>query len=182
MGDVLTAKTTVEMEATRTVGMDVADQKWTPKVTIQRSWADGTGTGAAQDVFCVSRSITAAAFENIDLTAAAQDDDDGDAVRTVVFVQVKAILIENTTAAGTGGYLVVGGGTDNGAAADAWIGTAGQGWFSADAGLMHIPNQGVLYMEAPPGITVTNATNDILGLGAVTQDQTYTLWIIGDTA
>ena len=182
MGDVLTATTSLEHSAKRTVGMDKGEQTWTSTLTSQRTWADGTGTGAAQDVFCVTRTITAAAFENLDLTSLTQDDDDGTTVRTVTFVQIKAIMIKNTTAAGTGGYLVVGGGTDNAGAADAWTGTAGQGWLVDDSDLLHIPNDSEICMTFGPGVSVTNTSNDILGLGAVTQDQTYTIHIIGDTA
>ena len=182
MADTLSAKTTIEFAATYSQPMDSGVSKWTPTVTSQRSWADGTGTGAAQDVFCVSRTIAAAAFENLDLTALVQDDAAAATVRTVVFVQIKAILIRNTTAAGTGGYLTVGGGTNCGGAADAWVGTAGQGWLKDDTDLLYIPNDSEICMTFSPGVTVTNTDADVLGLGATTQNQTYTIMILGDTA
>ncbi len=179
MADILSAATTVEISSTRTVGMDKASQTWTPTNTRQRTWANGTGSSQAEDHFCVTRSITAGAFENLDLTNLTQDDDDGDTVRTVTFTQIKAIYIYNSTSAG--GYLIVGGGTDTAGAGDAWTGTAGQGWLVDDSDLIHIANGDCIYLEFGAGVSVTNATNDVLGLGGVTETQTYTIHLIGDT-
>jgi hypothetical protein len=142
-------------------------------------WASGSGTSQADELWHSSSSVVAAAHTNLDLTNLTQLDSAGATVRSsIAFANVKAILIANTTAAATGGYLAVGGGTDGAAAADAWAGVTTP--FAADAAITPVPAGGAFMWCNPVGGTVTNSTADILHLGAVSFDQTYEILVIGD--
>lgn len=143
------------------------------------TWASGSGTSQADELWHDSNSVAAAAHDNIDLTNLTQLDSAGATVRSsIAFANVKALIISNTTSTATGGYLSVGGGTDAAPAADAWSGVTTP--FTDDTDLVNIPAGGAMMWVAPAGGTVTAATADVLCISGVTQTQTYEILVIGD--
>ena len=60
------------------------------------SFADGTGSGQADKVWAAQRTITAAANDDLDLTALT--DSVFGSTRTISFAKIRGIYIENTIA------------------------------------------------------------------------------------
>lgn len=182
MADVLTTSILARIQGTRKVGMGLGTQVYPATVEENLAWPDGTAVSKANEMWTDDAgSVAAAAHVNLDLFAAVQVDAAGATTgRTVSFAKVKALFIRNTSAAN---YLVIGGGTDGAAAADAWIDAVGtEGWLLADSDLLHLPAGGCLLMEFPSGVTVTDGSSHILHLGGITSTQTYEIIIIGLTA
>ncbi len=151
-----------------------------PEVSVDLSLADGTTTSTADEVYVFAETITAAAHTNLDLTNLDQKDSAGTSLRTISLDNVKAVLVKNTNTAGTTGYITIGGGTDGGAAADAWAGVTTP--FAADSDIVNIPPGGLFQWYSPVGGTVTNTSADVLHLGAVTANQAYEIVIVGDAS
>lgn len=178
MAATVTTSLLARLQPTRKTAYDGGTRKLPVTLESALTWASGSGTSQADEMFTDALSITAAAFSNLDLTALTQTGAAAESDRTVTFANVKGLLVVNTTAAGTGGYLTIGGGTDAASAADAWAGNDCA--FRTDASISVIPEGGFFFWASPTGGTVTNATADILCLGAVTQNQTCKIVIVGD--
>lgn len=180
MADTVTTTIQLKLQAKRSVNMDNGTETVTHTVSEDTSFVDGTSTSQNDEVFCVTRTITAAAYENHDLTSLTQDDGDGNTVRSSITFAggVKTLGIRNTSSSG---YLVIGGGTDNtgDGSSDEWVGAAGEGWLVDDSDLIHLPAGAEMFWTFPAGVSV-GAGNKVLGMGAVTADQTYELIITGD--
>lgn len=170
----LNTKIALKIEAVDVTQMDQGVSKILHELELALGWPDGTAVNTANEVWSDSRTITAAAFENFDLTALAQLDDGAVTLRTIDFATIKAILIKNTS---TAGRLRVGGGTNNGSAVDAWA-LNGAPWIS-DASMTDIPFGGWFAWGDPTGVAVTGTSADILSLGALVANQTYEMVIIG---
>jgi len=180
MADTLESRLTLRALVTRTVGMDLGTLTFPATCEQALTWPDGTSASQADEVWSDEATITSGAYLNLDLKALAETDDDGDATgRTVDFAKVKILCIVNTSSTGS---LVVGGGTDNGGAADAWIDGGTEGWLAADSDLDRIPAGGSMFRVFPSGVTVTNTTSDILGLGAVGANQTIEILLAGNAS
>lgn len=177
MAGTVATKILVRLLATREVALNGATQKAPASVEGEVSWPDGTGTSQNDEVWVEnSGSVAAGAFDNLDLTALAQLDGDADTERTVNFSKVKAYLILNTSSTGN---LVLGGGTDNAGAADAFAGV-NQYPFTTDAALGAIPAGGYWFWSNPIGSSTTGA--NVLCLGGITATQTYEIAIVGNAA
>lgn len=164
------------VRAIRSTVLDSGTLKDGHLLEVALQWASGTGASEADAVWSDRRSVTAAAHDNLDLTALAQLDTSGNTVRTVALAVVKLIMVRNRS---TSGYLVIGGGTDGAAAADAWALTGAP--FAADAALAHLQAGGVWLWLDPAGVAVTNSSADVLHLGAISANQSYDILIIGES-
>ena len=181
MADTVTATITATIKAhVSQTYADGASSVVEPSISYSDSLAAGTGSDQCDEVWSASQTVTAAAFDNHDLTSLTQKDSAGATIRTgISFGEVKSILIHNTTDSGTGGYLLVGGGTDGAGALDAFTGSAGEGWLEGDGDKLSIPPESMIAMNFPDGVTVTDTSNDVLCVAAVTQDQAYKIIIVG---
>lgn len=166
----------VKVSATRSDTLDIGTQKALHELETALGWASGTAVSQADEIFSDSRDITAAAFENFDLTSLSQLDAAGATIRTVSFAVVKLVWIKNIS---TAGYIKVGGGTNNGSAANAWA-LAG-GMFATDASIISIPFGGGTLWYEPTGVAVSNGTADTLSIGAIGATQTVSVIIIGES-
>jgi hypothetical protein len=177
MADSVVTKILARIQATRTVGMGVGTQKYPATVEEALDWPDGTSASTADEMWTDDAgSVGAGANDDLDLTALAQLDDDGDATgRTVNFAKIKLLFIRNTSSAGN---LAVGA-----AAANPWIDSVGtEGWLDAASDILNIPNGGFEMIGFPAGVVVTNGASDILRIAGVGSTQTYEIIIIGDAA
>lgn len=166
----------IGVNAVRSDTLDLGTNTARHALELALRWASGTGSSEADAVWSDTRTVNAAAHDNLDLTSLTQVDSSGTTVRTVAFAVIKAILIVNTS---TSGYLAVGGGTDGAAAADAWaLATAP---FSTDASIGHIPFGGAWFWCDPTGVAVTNTSADVFRIGGVSANQTYKIVIIGES-
>jgi hypothetical protein len=115
--------------------------------------------------------VNAAANDDLELDSLTQVDSAGATVRSVVFSVVKAIFIKNTS---TADRIEVGG-----VGATAF---AGAGYpFKDDSDIACIPAGGHWSWSSPDGVAVTNGATDILRIAGVTSNQTYTIWINGES-
>lgn len=128
--------------------LDLNDALDAKTLQILDTLASGTGLDQADRLFADTRSLTAAANDDLDLAASLTDVFGA----TLTFVKIKAILIHNksTTA---GDIIHVGGGSNNFVN---WIGAAGD--------IVKIGPNGVLLLWNPSaaGYAVTAGTGDIL--------------------
>jgi len=166
-------KIQLRIQNKRTQGFDQGSRVLTSNLESDLTWANGSGTSEADEVWTDNITLGIGLFNNLDLNALAQTDALGAADRTVDFVNIKAMMIRNTSAAD---YILVGGGTDCAGAADAWSGVDTP--FSTDAAITTVPAGGVFTWVAPIGGAV--AAGEILGIGAVTSIQTFQILLIGD--
>jgi len=138
-----------------------------------RNWGNGTDPDEFEEVFDDTRELPADAFDNLDLNNLSQLDEDGNAVRTCAFTKIKYIRLENLS---SGGHVLIGGGTDNAGAANAWIG----GPFTGDADMAKVEDGDSYEWTSRAGVAVTNLTSDVLAIGGYTAGQTYRLVLAGD--
>lgn len=172
----LQTKLSLLVEAVRSATLDRGSLKEGHAVDFSAVWPSGTSDSQANEVWSDERTVNAAAHDNLDLTSLTQLDSGGSTIRSgVTFSVIKAVFVYNTSSSG---YLVVGGGTDGAAAADAWA-LAG-GMFSSDASIVHVPAGGCLLWSDPAGVAVTNSSADILHFGGITANQTYRVIIVGE--
>lgn len=139
-------------------------------VEFAHTYQDGTADGKANNWHKDQRSL-AAGSEVLDLTALSG----GTAARKAAadnFTIVKTLIIENTTADGTAGYLRVGG---NGTTPWEGAGSA----FQAAGGKIDIPPGGILIWAVREGATTSSANN--LKIEAVTNTMTYNIFIGGES-
>ncbi len=135
--------------------------------------ASGTATSQADLVWSDTRTVNAAANDDLDLN----DLDLVDTASAVVeaglnFAVVKLILIVNTNAAGGSGNITVGG------AGTAFDG-AGTPWVAA-GDVSDVMPGGVFFWYSPVGASTTSANE--LRLAGVTANQTYRIFILGESA
>jgi len=178
MASTVTTKIDLQITGTRGTAKDTGSETGNNSITVALAWASGSGTSQADEIWSHGDSIIATAFDNWQLDSLAQLDADDATIRTVVFANVKVLIVKNTTAAGTAGYLLLGGGTDNGSAADAWAGVDTA--FATDASINTVIPGGAFVWVSPVGGTVTNTSKDVLSLGAITSTMTYEIICIGD--
>lgn len=173
----LDTKIAYKVSATKSDTLDRGSQKALHEIDVTLGWPSGTAASQADEIWSDTRTVNAAAFDNLDLTNLTQLDSSGGTLRSSIsFAVVKLVLIRNVS---TSGHVLVGGGTDNGSAADAWA-LAG-GMFQTDASLCAIPFGGALLWYEPAGVAVTNSSADVLCVGGVTANQTYQIIILGES-
>lgn len=173
----LQTKIALSVEGVRSAALDAGSLKEVHAVDFAATWPSGTSTSQADEVWSDTRTVNAAAHDNLDLTSLTQLDSSGGTVRAgISFAVIKAVHVVNTSSSG---YLVIGGGTDGAAAADAWA-LAG-GMLSSDASIVHVPAGGTFTWSDPAGVAVTNSSADILHFGGVTANQTYKVVIVGES-
>lgn len=171
----LNTKLLARIQASKTTVLDAGDQIAKHEIEAKVTWPNGTASNKAETVYSDEGTVASGAFVNLDLTALVQKDADDNTIETITLTQVKAVMIKNTS---TSGSIVIGGGTDGAAAADAWALTGGL--FTADADKITIPAGAAFMWTAPAGVSVTNLTADIFCIAGVTAEQTYDIVIIGD--
>jgi len=181
MAGTLTTKILARVIGTRKVAFGLGTQSFPATLEESLDWPDGSGASQADEMWTKEDgSVAAGAHDNWDLKALPHEDTDDDTERTIDLANIKLLFLRNTSSSD---YLVVGGGTDGAGAADAWVDAVGtEGWLADDSDLIHVPAGGCLLMAFPSGVTVTNATADILHIGGITSTQTYELMLIGDAA
>ena len=179
MADIQTADILMRHSVARKVGMGIGTQTTPLTVETRTTYPNGTSTAQADAVWGDGAgSVAAAAFDNINLFALTELDDDGDATgRTISLAKVKTLAIRNTASAGS---LLVGGGTGGGGAADAWIDAGTEGWLAADSDLLRIAAGDAVAFTFRAGVTVTNTTSHILCLAGIGSTQTYEILVTGD--
>jgi hypothetical protein len=164
--DTLTATVSTAVQATFTKSGALSTPKDLLNKSIQKEFANGTGSGQANLIFRDQRTLLTGANETLDLAGALTDPFGA----TLTFGHVKALIIENTSTART---LTVGG-----AAANAW-----ETWTSA-GGTVTVPPGGIFSICAPAaGFAVTAGTGDLLKIANDAGSScTYNLIIIGTSS
>ena len=141
---------------------------------LAKTYSDGATTGLINEVWSETYTTVAAAFTNLDFTnmPAATGDPRGAGVS---FSKVKGIFIKKSTPTD---YLKYGGGTNCGAAVDAFAGVDDYP-LADDSDLGQIVgSNGLMVWVNEDGATV-GAGTAVLGVGAVTTDQTWSIVVIG---
>lgn len=125
-------------------------------------------------------AIAAGSGLDLDLTSLALKDSAGATVETVSFADVRGFVIRNTSEAGSGAVLSVGGGTGGAGAADAWAGAAYP--LPADATVIQIQPQSAMAFHCDKDNTwaVVASTEHVLGLYASGASVSYEIEIIGE--
>jgi hypothetical protein len=170
----VSVSTTIDLrvEAARSVSLDQGTSKQLHQLIRKLQWPSGTGTSEANEVWSDSRSVNAAADDDLELDSLSQLTAAGATERSVAFTVVKVVAIRNTSAAD---YITVGG-----AGAASW---AGAGYMlTDDSDLIAVPAGGLLLWVDPVGKAVTNSHTDTLRISGVTSTQTYEIVLVGETA
>ena len=164
----LTATIDLALNATLTKASDLASPQAPFNVKRRAVFQDGVTAGKADKIFGDTRTILAAANDDLDL-AGGLTDEFGVVIN---FAKIKAIVI--AAAAGNVNDVKVGG-----AAANQFVGP-----FGAAAHTVSVPPGGLLVLTAPAnGWAVTAATGDLLRIAnAAGSAVTYDIVIIGTSA
>jgi len=173
----LVTKLNIDVAATYKNVLDLGSNPENTSLSAAIVIADGSGTSQADTVWSDSRDYTVG-HTNFDLNAMLQLNTDGDTVRTLNFANLKLVAIRSKESAGGSGYAEIGGGTDGGAAADAWAGITTM--FKVDAAITSVYPGGLLVWYNPTGGTVTGTSADIFHIEAVTANQELDIMLIGD--
>jgi len=168
-----TLKTDIKISAFGALAfaMDTGGAKESHDFEYEVQWPSGTAASQANQVWSDTRTVNAAANDDLELDSLTQTDDAGATVRSVSFSVVKGLFIKNTSDADR---IDVGG-----VGATAF---AGDGYpFKDDSDIICIPAGGHFSWSDPDGVAVTNGATDILRVAGVTSNQTYTIWINGES-
>jgi hypothetical protein len=171
MSDTLTAQIKSSLHWLFQESLDLTTVEDDAKLEYDESLADGTSDNQADKVWHDSRTLAAAASDDLDLTSLANTIF-GSTV-TISFAKFKAVLIVNTSTT-TGDDLTVGG-----AASQEWT-----AWVAAAGDKVRVPaNSCLLISNKKTGWTVTDGSSDTLritntGAGSIT----YKIAILGTSA
>ena len=181
MAGTVATKILLRLQATRKVALNGATQSVPASVEGEVTWPTGSGASQADEVWVENAgSVGAGLFDNLDLKALAQIDEDADTERTIDLANVKAILIVNTSSSGS---LTIGGGVDDAGGARAFAGATNYPFVDdSDKSTLVGAAGAYWFWSNPAGGTVTNDATDILCLGGVGSTQTYEIIIVGDAA
>lgn len=160
----------VDVTATETSSLDLAQRTATHSLSLAKSLTSGTGAGQADMAFSDTRTLAASANEDLDLAGVLSAAFGG----TLTFVRIKAIIV--TADPGNTNNVIIGG-----AAATQFVGPFG----AATHTIALQPGNGF-------AITATGATGWTVGAGASdflriansggTTGVTYSILIIGASA
>ena len=143
----------------------------TSKLAFKHSFTDGTAADEADVLWHDERTLSAAANDDLDLTALARTIFGG--ALTVTLSKVKALLIVNTHAT-AGEDLTLGA-----AATNAWVGPFGAATHTLDVSA----ESSVLLINRKTGWTVSDGSSDVLRItNSGTGDITYRIAIIGTSS
>lgn len=169
MADTLTVDLSAKVQWLFSDTLDLSTVSDASSVSYARSLADGTGLDQADKIWHDSRTVSAGANDDLDLTALPQSL--FGSVVTIAFSKVKALLVVNMSTV-SGEQLRVGG-----AAANAW--SAPFNGVSASLVLVG-PDSPLLLANKKDGWTVTAGTGDILRITNPTAAAiTYRIVILG---
>ena len=171
MADTLTAQIKSSLHWLFQESLDLATVEDDAKLEYDKTLADGTADDQADKVWHDSRTLAAAASDDLDLTALTHTIF-GSTV-TISFAKIKAVLIINTSTT-TGDDLTVGG-----AAAQEWT-----AWVAAAGDKVRVPADSCLLISnKKTGWTVTNGASDTLRItNAGANPVTYKIAVLGTSA
>ncbi len=171
MPDTLTAQIKASLHWLFQESLDLATVEDDAKLEYDESLADGTADDQADKVWHDSRTLAAAASDDLDLTALVHTIF-GSTV-TISFAKIKAILIVNTSTT-TGDDLTVGG-----AASQEWT-----AWVAAAGDKVRVPADSCLLISnKKTGWTVTDGASDTLRItNAGANPVTYKIAVLGTSA
>ena len=167
MATSLSARVAANIAATLSNGVDVGTVSYPISYGPNHVFSNGTGANQAKEIFTDTRTLSASATENLDLSGVLLDVFGN----SLVFTKIKAMLVSadptNTNDVQVGG-----------AATNAFI-----NWVANATDVVNVKPGGMFMITAPDanGFAVTAATGDILKVtnsGAGTS-VTYTIVIIG---
>lgn len=170
------AKFDINLQATDNDALDLGGALLKHLLSHQARWPAGPLTAQVSEAWSDERTIVAAAHLNLDFSAglpAATGDPRG---AGVTFSKVKAIALLKTTDTD---YIQIGGGTDGGAAADAFAGTDDYP-FVDDSDMGQVVGEDGIWIWMNPDGAAVAAGASVFHIGAVTTDQTVKILIIGD--
>ena len=177
MASTYTAKILARIIGSEIITLDTGNVGGQHTITQDVAYAAGTASSEVDLVWSDSRTLPIGT-EQLDLTNLTQLDSAGATVNARIFSKVKAIMFVNTTAIGTAGALIFGGGTGGAGAADAWAGNEHPS--ATDASRFVLTPGGSAHWTIPAGAAVTNASQDILEVQAIGAEMTYEIVIIGN--
>jgi hypothetical protein len=171
MADTLTAQIKASLHWLFQESLDLATVADDAKLEYDKSLADGVADDQADKVWHDSRTLNAAANDDLDLTALVHTIF-GSTV-TISFAKIKAILIVNTSTT-AGDDLTVGG-----AASQEWT-----AWVAAAGDKVRVPADSCLLISnRKTGWTVTNGASDTLRItSAGANPITYKIAVLGTSA
>lgn len=155
----------LKVQATLASTDALATAQDTPNIDYTQNFGNGSGAGAATEIYRAQRTLAASGTEDLDLSGALID-----AIgQTVAFTKLKAIIIH--AAAGNTNNVKVGAGNTT-----CLI-------LGATTHYVLVKPGGTLVLTDPTagGITVTNSSADLLTItnSAGTTGVTYDIWLIG---
>jgi hypothetical protein len=172
MAAALTTDIQISGSARLSFALDKGSAKEVHDIVTSLQWPSGTSDSQADMVWSDSRTVNAAANDDLELDNLTQVDDAGATVRSVSFAVVKGIIIRNTSSADR---IDIGG-----VGATAFAGS-GDYPLQADDDVAQCSAGGTYVWIVPGGGAVTNGATDILRISGITSNQTYDIWIIGES-